>query len=190
MKFNIILFITIVTVTAFATYMMDYATPRITKVIPSATGQNLAGKTVPPFTFTDTNGMTHSIDEYKGKVVFLNFWASWCTPCLVEFPEFIKLAKTHKDNIAIIALSSDFEEAPMTRFLDKMKKEHAPDFPASNFIIALDENAMITQGLFQTHRLPETIIIDKNGKMVEKIVGARWKAEDLDEKINTLTKNP
>ena len=190
MKFNIILFITIVIVTAFATYIIDHVTPRITNVIPSAIGKNLAEKTVPSFTFTDTNGITHNINDYKGKVVFLNFWASWCTPCLIEFPEFIKLAKTHKDKITIIALSSDFKAAPMTRFLNKMKKEHAPDFPASNIIIALDKNAMITQDLFQTHRLPETIIIDKNGKMIEKIVGAHWKAKDLDEKINTLTKNP
>ncbi len=175
MRLNIILFTAIIVIAAATTYMFD-----------NAQHTTPAPESVPAFTFTDTNGKTHAITDFKGKIVLLNFWASWCTPCLKEFPDFIKTANAHPEDVLIIALSSDFKTEAMTKFLTKMKKQFPKTFPTKNMIVALDKDAKITQNLFQITRLPETIVIDTSGKMVEKIIGANWTPADLTTKITAL----
>ncbi len=140
---------------------------------------------MPAFTFTTIKGKTFSTDDLKGKIIVLNFWASWCVPCVKEFPDLLTLAANHKDDVILIALSSDIEEETMLRFLDKMKRNAIP-LDAPNVLIALDEKTRITRGLFQTYRLPETIIIDRNGKMRRKLVGANWDTASVESFVSKL----
>jgi len=184
---NIVLFVTIVALTAGVTYLIDYNNrkPPVTE-ISKDTGDTALTQQVPAFSFTDRNGETHSIEDFRGKIVLLNFWASWCPPCIREFPYFIKAADEYKDDLVIIALSSDIEEAAMNRFLTKLEKEQQGAFPAPNMLVALDENTAITGDIFQTFKLPETILIDRQGQMREKLIGADWKYEDLTQKIEAL----
>jgi len=74
----------------------------------------------------------------------------------------------------------------MTRFTDKMKREYAGAMAQENMIIFHDENQAITLDLFQTLRLPETILIDRNGGMVKKIIGAEWTYDDLRQDIDNI----
>jgi thiol-disulfide isomerase/thioredoxin len=134
------------------------------------------GKIVPDFSFTDLFGKKYTIQDLRGKTVLLNFWASWCPPCIVEFPDLVKRA-SEDEHIIFLAVSTDFRVENMEKFLADQK---LLDAPAPRIILVHDTDKTITQDLFQTYRLPETIIINDKGEMVEKIAGAiDWTEKEL-----------
>ena len=103
---------------------------------------------------TDRDGNTRSLEEFKGKVIFLNLWATWCPPCIAEMPGIDKLHEEMGDEIAFVMLSfdDDFEKA---KDFDKRKGYDLPIYaPASN----LPE-------MFQSSALPTTYIIDAAGNL-------------------------
>lgn len=142
-----------------------------------------ASKPVPAFAFTDMDGKSHEITDFKGKIVILNFWATWCAPCIVEFPALLDAAQAHKKDVVLIALSSDIEKEKVTQFLQKISQTHKA---GKNAFIAIDDMGKITQDVFSTYRLPETIIIDREQNMRSKLVGANWTPEDLSQIIGSL----
>jgi cytochrome c biogenesis protein CcmG/thiol:disulfide interchange protein DsbE len=173
---------------ALTVYLDGRAQPSSAPVIieaPVSTTADAAQATVPDFTFTDINGKSHSIRDFTGKVVILNFWASWCPPCIKEFPDLINAAAAHKDDVVLIALSSDHDEAAMERFLNTLEKE-TKFRRMKNVLIALDKNGAITQRKFQTMRLPETILISREGIAAHKLIGANWDIDDLKNTIEEL----
>ena len=182
---NIIILLVTMLCGAGLTYLFDYTQnkPPSASVVSDAGDAN--GEAVPDFTFKTLDGTERAIQDFKGKIVVLNFWASWCAPCVKEFPLFLEMASEYKDNLVFIGLSSDHDLTAMNRFLDKMRKAHHDAMAADNVLIAVDEDAAVTQDVFQTFRLPETIIIDQNGLMREKLVGASWNYADI-KKIVTM----
>jgi cytochrome c biogenesis protein CcmG, thiol:disulfide interchange protein DsbE len=191
---NILILIAALALGAGLTFLLDY-----TSAIPPMAAQEswpkpqsalMVEKALPEFSFTPLGDETpQSISSLRGKIIVLNFWASWCAPCLKEFPYFLQMAADMPDDFVFLALSSDHDAAAMERFLDKMRREMPAEMGMENVLIALDENASVTRGVFQTFRLPETILIDRNGIMREKLIGADWKYEDLKtliEKIDTM----
>ena len=113
-----------------------------------------------PFRYTDSNGKTYdSTDHLKGKVVFMNFWASWCAPCIAEFPGIQELYNHYKgDNeVVFITFSLDDELQTGLNFLDK-KGYTLPVFSLENAPSANWYNGS----------LPTTLVLDKNGKVVYK----------------------
>lgn len=165
-----------------ATYLMDYSAPLTMAQSDSALDQSKE-QSVPTFEFTDTNGAAHSINDFKGKMVVLNFWASWCAPCVKEFPLFLQLAAAYSDDVVFIGLSSDHNKNDMSKFLMRLRKNYPQEMALDNVIIAIDEKSKITAGLFQTYRLPETIIIDEDGIIIDKLIGAEWAFEDLEDLV-------
>ena len=137
------------------------------------------GEQVPDFSFTTINGKTHAITDFKGKTVILNFWASWCAPCVKEMPLLLKAAHDNKDNVLLIALSSDVNEQAIHNFISKMENKDTMNFAGENIHIALDENQAITADIFGTFMLPETFIIAPDQTLRHKFVGANWTEEDL-----------
>ena len=125
------------------------------------------GQPVPDFTFNDD-----ALYNYKGQTVIIHFWASWCAPCVVEFPELIELANT-RDDITILAFSSDRNEQMIDRFLNRHKFS-IPD----NFKIIHDAKQKITKGKFSVFRLPESFIVTPNMILGDHIIGAYtgWKS--------------
>ncbi len=120
----------------------------------------------PDFPFTTLDGKTYQLSELRGKIVLLNFWASWCAPCKVEFPQFLALAKERK-NVVILALSVDHDRQALEKFVaDQAELKKLP-----NVLIAQDKDKAVAQDLFQTIRFPETILIDTQGGLVRKYVG-------------------
>lgn len=127
----------------------------------------------PQFSFSDMNGRQHNLSDYAGKTVILNFWASWCVPCVAEFPKLLKLAEDHKKDTVLIAMTGETNVENVEKFLSRHKVR------GTNVVIARDPDKKITQDMFQTFSLPETIIIGTDGRMIRKFVGADWNPEDV-----------
>lgn len=127
-----------------------------------------AGDTAPDFSLVDRQGKTWTLSELHGQVVFINFWATWCPPCLKELPSMQNLyTKIPKDKFKMLAV------------LNKDKPALA-DFVANQkgltFTILDDEQNVVGAKYFLTG-LPETFIVDKQGVIREKVLGAsQWDA--------------
>lgn len=152
------------------------------------------GKPAPAVSFT-TVDTQHSLTlgEFEGKTVLLNFWASWCPPCLVELPMLLELAAQHSDELVLVLLSSDDTAEQAHEFSRAFCLEHglcdtesASLFPTSpNVYVGWDEDRQITRGIFQTVRYPESVLISPDGVIIEKIVGVVTSAnmEDIQKQL-------
>ncbi len=161
------------------TYMMDFSGAKPMGSPAPTQSTKMKAEFVPDFTFQTLDGQSHSIRSLQGKTVVLNFWASWCAPCVKEFPYFLKLAQEYPEQIIFVGLSSDHDMSAMNRFLSKMSYNYPNGMEAQNVLLSVDEGGKITRDMFQTYRLPETIIIDSKGRMKTKLVGADWTYDDL-----------
>lgn len=180
--FNVLLFAVIAGATYAATLYFDRGRPHI-NVQPESVIQKVeSGDVAPDFSFTTPDGKTHSVRDFKGRIVILNFWASWCPPCVKEFPALLEVAARFPDDVVLIALSSDLDGAAMEAFLKKQKFEAAP-----NVYVALDADQAVTREIFQSFRLPETILMDRDQKMRRKIPGADWSVEEMSAAVRALT---
>lgn len=124
-------------------------------------------KPAPDFVLTDLAGNEITLDNLKGKVIFLNFWATWCGPCRHEIPDFNEFYDKYKEQgIEIIGISVDKSMKKVKHFLDK----HEINYPV----------AMATKEIMGDYKpgryIPTTIIINPNGDIVEKKVGVMDKA--------------
>ena len=123
------------------------------------------GKPAPDFILPNLNGTMISLADHKGKVVFLNIRATWCPPCVEEMPSMEKLFQAlNEEGLEILAVSID---ASGLKAVGPFMKKHKLNFPA------LIDPSGTTQGLYRTTGVPESIIIDKNGIIIEKIIGPR-----------------
>lgn len=124
----------------------------------------------------DRDGNTKSLDEFKGKVIFLNYWATWCPPCIAEMPSIDKLHEEMGDEVAFVMLSfdDDFEKA---KAFDERKGYDLPIYaPASN----LPE-------MFQSSALPTTYVIDAEGNLALTHKGmADYSTSEFKEFLNSL----
>jgi len=130
-------------------------------------GKPRLGKGVPApnFTFPNLGGKMVSLADYKGKVVLLNIWATWCPPCVEEMPSMEKLHQELKDEgFEILAVSIDVSGA---KAVLPFIKKHKLSFPA------LTDNKGAIKSLYQTTGVPESFIVDKDGIIAEKIIGPR-----------------
>jgi len=114
------------------------------------------------FTVTDTNGKTHTLSGYKGKWVLVNYWATWCPPCLEEIPDLIALHGDKKNNLVVIGVAMDYRNAKqVTDFADGM----LVDYP-----IVLGTPRVVRQ-IGPVQGLPTTYLYNPEGKMVAQQVG-------------------
>lgn len=171
------------------TMVFDHATRPTEETLsppPATTAATRA--TVPDFTFTTREGKTLALKDLRGKVVILNFWASWCAPCVAEFPGLLTLTRKMEGRAVLLALSSDRSPKDIERFLAKQKKE---DLTPETVLIVHDADKKITQDLFQTVKLPETILIAPDGRMIRKVVGETdWTAPALIQELKALSAAP
>ncbi len=127
----------------------------------------------------DINGNAHYLDEYKNKVIFLNFWATWCGPCLGEMPEIQKLYDIYKnnENVQFLIISNqNFSE--VKNFINKT------DYTFPIFI-----SAGKTPIILNTDVIPTSFLIDKNGKIIFKKTGvANWSGKKMQNIINNALK--
>ena len=108
------------------------------------------------FELTDTSGKAQRLADYKGRWVVVNFWATWCVPCIQEIPEIAAFHRDHRD-VVVIGVAIDADDAAKTRAFAK-KAGH--DFP-----LVLSDDAVESQ-LGRPKALPTTRIYDPSGKVV------------------------
>lgn len=123
-------------------------------------------------------GSRIGLDDLRGQVVLVNFWATWCKPCEEEMPAMQMLYEAlHSRGFELVAISVDESAAPVEEFRDRM----ALDFP-----IALDPDQAISRA-YQTMGFPESILIDADGRVIERYVGPRdWNAPAYHRRIEKL----
>ncbi|MCD6186731.1 MAG: TlpA family protein disulfide reductase [Desulfuromusa sp.] len=140
---------------------------------------NSESKLAADFTLTNMQGEQISLSQYRGKVVILNFWATWCPPCREEMPSMERLYRNHKDQgLVMLAINVDENgKKAVSQFLRRT--------PYS-FQILLDSDN-VAQNAYGVFRFPESFIIDRNGMMVKKIIGGRdWLSGSTFELIKFL----
>jgi cytochrome c biogenesis protein CcmG/thiol:disulfide interchange protein DsbE len=117
------------------------------------------GKRAPDFTVSDGTNSVH-LANYRGKVVLLNFWASWCGPCIQETPALVELHHEHPD-LAILAVSIDEDPGAYQRFLNRFHVD----------LVTVRDPKQTVAKIYGTDGWPETYIIDRNGIVRRKVVG-------------------
>jgi cytochrome c biogenesis protein CcmG/thiol:disulfide interchange protein DsbE len=143
---------------------------------PSASERPIA----PPFEIKDLEGKPLSLAQYKGKVVLLMFWATWCRPCLIEIPHLISLQKEYGEKgFAVISILVDNpKRVPPAKLAEFVRRNNI------NYRVAM-VTARIAQAYGGARNIPTSFIIDRQGRLQARFVGARRK-EDFERVIKAL----
>jgi len=112
----------------------------------------------------DAYGNNVRMSDFRGKVVFLNFWATWCAACVVEMPSMEKLHRRFKDrDFVMVAINVQESDAQVKAFFEKLKL---------SFTTLLDVNGEVATG-FAVNALPTTYVLDKQGRLIGAAIGSR-----------------
>lgn len=138
-------------------------------------------KVAPDFTLKDSNGQPLKLSDLKGRVVLLNFWATWCGPCKIEIPWFIDLEQRMKDRgLTVLGVSMDEEGWEAVKpYMAKHKINY-------RMVIGTDQIAELYGGV---ESLPTSFILDREGRIARVHIGLVSKSE-YENDINTLLQDP
>jgi peroxiredoxin len=146
-------------------------------------GLPVFGNKIDPIDFTLPllNGTNQKLSDLKGKVVFLNFWATWCPPCRQEMPSMETLFQRFKgQGLEILAVDCQEESGDVSAFMSRNKL---------NFPVALDKPGAVC-GDYGISAIPTTYIIDRSGKIILRVVGGRiWDNPKIIAAFETLLKS-
>ena len=122
------------------------------------------GQQVQDFELADLDGERHALTDYRGEVVIINFWATWCPPCRDELPSLERLHRTMKDKgVRILAVSVDERYDDLELMSESFQLS----------MTVLHDSGKRVSRLYQTFKFPETYIVDPDGILRSKIVGPR-----------------
>jgi thiol-disulfide isomerase/thioredoxin len=135
-------------------------------------------KAAPNFTLSTVDGQQISLDQYRGKVVFLNFWATWCIPCREEMPALEQLHQTyHSQDLTILSIDLKENADQVKVFFQK----HGLSFPA-----LLDQDGSVFRD-YLVAGMPTTYLIGRDGTLLARGVGGRdWKRAEALQLIQEL----
>ena len=138
----------------------------------------MVGQAAPDFILQDGTRQI-ALHDFRGKMVVLNFWATWCPPCVEELPSLLKMQEELKNkNVVVLAVSVDVDQDAYQKFL----KDHGV-----TAITAIRDGAQRVNDIYGTHMFPETYIIDRNGVLQRKIIGPTdWTAPDMIDYLSRL----
>ena len=123
----------------------------------------------PDFALQDLEGNIVKLSDYKGKVVFVNFWATWCPPCRAEIPYFVELVDEYKDDFIVLGITVDNQrDLPKVPSFAESYKINYP------ILVANNETVAAYGGI---SNIPTTFVVDPEGLVVGRIVGSRPKEQ-------------
>jgi cytochrome c biogenesis protein CcmG, thiol:disulfide interchange protein DsbE len=136
------------------------------------------GDKAPDFTITTDSGKQISRSGFGGRLLVLNFWATWCPPCLEELPSLVEFQKRlAASGVVVLGVSVDTNEQEYRAFLQKA---------GVSFLTARDPSASISSE-YGTFKYPETYVIDANGRVLQKHIGAMlWTDDKLIREIQSF----
>lgn len=136
----------------------------------------MIGKPAPDFTVSD-HQRSINLRQHRGKVVVLNFWATWCPPCVAEMPSLVAMQKRMKDKVVVLAISTDDDERAYKDFVQKR-------MPG---LLTVRDAAKNSSELYGSFRYPETYIIDRQGVLRRKFIGpVEWEKPEIIEYLDKL----
>ena len=136
----------------------------------------MLGSDAPDFTLSDSD-RTVSLHDLKGKTIVLNFWTSWCGPCIEEMPSLVQLQKRMGQKLTVFAVSWDVDDHAYHKFL----QDHNID------LLTVRDGQQQSKKLYPSTGQPETYIIDASGKIRRKYIGPRnWDDPDMIQYLKTL----
>jgi thiol-disulfide isomerase/thioredoxin len=140
-------------------------------------------KSTPSLKLHDLKGAPHALEDYRGKPVLLNFWATWCVPCAAEMPLLNEMQKQYEGKVVFIAASIDDEDMKLQ--VEAFIKKHQGEALTVMMGATLDtlDDFGVNQGM------PGTVFIDAEGKIVDRITGA-LKRSDLEQRLRKLVGEP
>jgi len=141
----------------------------------------LAGQKAPEFTLKDMNGKTVSLSDYRGKVVLLTFWATWCTPCKAEMPHLQRMYKNLKsDGLVVVGISID--DAKMSSKIKPTVKSKKLTYP-----ILLDPETDVVSMFNPSKNVPFSVLINRIGEVEKTHAGYKPGDEvELEKEIKAL----
>jgi thiol-disulfide isomerase/thioredoxin len=126
------------------------------------------GQLAPDFTVSDGAATVH-LASYRGRVVLLNFWATWCAPCIEEMPSLLELHHRQPD-LAVVAVSIDDNAEAYNRFLSRRHVD----------LITVRDPAQKAAQLYHSEKWPESYVIDRQGVIRRKFIGAQdWTSPEI-----------
>jgi peroxiredoxin len=140
------------------------------------------GETAPDFQLRDLNDRLVTLSEFSGKVVLLNFWATWCGPCRVEMPAMEQLYRTFsRKDFEILAVSTDAQGVAVTRPFQQENHLTFPILHDADYRVGL---------IYGARSLPMTFMVDRQGIIRHQIFGARdWGASEAQQLVQMLMKS-
>ena len=137
--------------------------------------------TAADFSLLDLDDNTHTLSAYRGKVVIVNFWATWCPPCRFELPAMEKAyQKLRKEGVVMLGINVGEDADVIFSF--------TTDYPVT-FPLLMDSDSKVTQA-YPVVGLPTTFVIDPQGRIIYRAIGTReWDEHSLIQKVLALKKN-
>ena len=140
---------------------------------------SLAQEPAPALELTDHTGQLRRLEDYRGKIVVLNFWATWCVPCAAEMPIFVDVQKRYGAR-GVVVLAASFD--------DEQTKGNIPEFmrkTGMNFPVLLDATMDHLQLFGMALSLPGTVFVDREGRVFSRILGEA-KQRDVVDRVEWL----
>lgn len=133
----------------------------------------------PDFQLPGLDGRPTRLSDLRGKVVVLNFWATWCPECVIEIPSLNAFADAYRgQDVAILAVSVDKSEEAVREFLVNN---------AMRFTVLLDREGEVFVGKYTTRALPSTVLIDRSGRIAVRLPGQQdFRSRGFDQRVREL----
>ena len=172
MKTNLVILFATLFIMGMLTYILNNTPPSIQEVPISITEIKTDKEVAPNFSMKDIHNKIYELTDFKGRIVVINFWASWCAPCVIEFPQLLDMARAYPEDITLLAISVDKEKQNIEAFLNKMEAQTGNPTNLPNIHYIWDPKKKIAQDIFATVKYPETYILSPDLTIQEKIIGA------------------